>query len=39
MENVMQITKEIYKNLMEDEPWNDIKKNFADVKPCEIIRI
>ena len=39
MENVMQITKEIYKNLMEDEPWNDIKKIFADVKPCEINRI
>ena len=32
----MQITKEIYKNLMKEKPWNDVKHFFANIKPCEV---
>lgn len=32
----MQTTKEIYKKLMEEKPWNEVKKFFSTVKPCSV---
>jgi hypothetical protein len=32
----MQITKEVYKNLMLEKPWNDVKKIFANIEHCPI---